>query len=697
MNSLWSLSLVISLICALLAISLQQWARQYIRVTQPTQCSPEKRARSRAFFAGGVDKMHLHWAVEALPFLIHLSLFLFLSGFIIYMRNINHSVYLSTILATGLFSAVYIFLTFMPLFRPDSPYNTPLSPIAHAITRFVIWALVVCFIYLSAFIILYPLAILAVCFIALIPLFVIIRRVCGACLSRSLSELKYFAAALPEEEIERFGKRGLNYMIHPFNSSWNWARDYSQVSAEERISKTPPAIDLGILKWTIGALGDDDTLEKFFEHIPGFFHSRAVRDLERPLPDAFLSRFSDAWGGFLARNLLSNSVDDAVKTHRLDVCMKAIKGICDDDGPSEIFWRLSSLRFDQVPPSIHTAEILEPWCKDNDSDISELARYTAAKVLPYVRERDDRWITFAQDVFGLPEGILRGHIARGDDSVMLAILICAARQVISTEPCKWEMLPSISKFDILDTLPGLQNEFCSLWNEIVEEGWDMDDPVEILRGIRHLYIALHQGTDCAPTLFDGSTPDDDLRLRVESSYPRCTIHTHDSDSSVSLLPRLGHTHNLSPPPSPSAPLHSQELSSPSPNTVPEHIAPEANPATLSSIHESIETVTLDTNRLVVTEVSYSSYQSSPPAASLTTNIVRSHNATNDLPTNEMDRTSRTPTATFHTLPQPDAVPVIVTPLTVSCAPGDFFDTFFYLLPRHLRLLVLQTTVMSREA
>ena len=42
----------------------------------------------------------------------------------------------------------------------------------------------------------------------------------------------------------------------------------------------------------------------------------------------------------------------------------------------------------------------------------------------------------------------------------------------------------------------------------------------------------------------------------------------------------------------------------------------------------------------------------------------------------MDQTSRTPTATFHTLPQPDAVPVIVTPLTVSCAPGEFFDTFF---------------------
>ncbi len=33
-NSLWSLSLVITLSCALLAILVQQWARRYIKVTQ---------------------------------------------------------------------------------------------------------------------------------------------------------------------------------------------------------------------------------------------------------------------------------------------------------------------------------------------------------------------------------------------------------------------------------------------------------------------------------------------------------------------------------------------------------------------------------------------------------------------------------------------------------------------------------------
>ena len=488
-------------------------------------------------------------------------------------------------------------------------------------------------------------------------------------------------------------KRPLAYIT----SYQTWVPGYLRNSAEDRTFKESPTIDQGILEWTIGALGDDDTLENFFEDIPGFFQSQTVKDLKGHLPDTFISRFSDSWGGFLTRNLLSNSVNETVKARRLDICMKAMKAIYADNGPSKIFRYFSHLRFDQSPPSLHTAEILVSLCKSSDSDTSELARYTVAKMLPYVRERNDRWIELTQDIFRSPKGILREYIAHGDDSVMLVILIYAARQVIITEPRQWELLSSISKFDILKTLSGLQNEFCSLWNEIVQEAWLRGHHhLDILRGIRHLYIDLHQSTDCAPMFFDASTPDDDFALYNVASYLKCTISAHRSESTVPLLPRLEGPHDPSPPPSPSAPLHSQEFSSPSPDTVPKHIAPEANPATLSSIHESIETVTLDTTRLVVTDVSYSSYQSSPPTASLTANTVRSHHRTTDVPINQMDQASRTPGATFHTLPQSDAVPVVVAPSAVPSAPGDSSTLFFYRLPRHLRLLVLQTTVTRRR-
>ncbi|KAH9987584.1 hypothetical protein BJV77DRAFT_927043, partial [Russula vinacea] len=126
-NSLWFLSLVMSVSCAMLATSLNQCSRRFIRLTQPARCSPEKRARMRAFFANGVDKMHIPWAVEGLPTLLHLSMFLFLGGLVIFLFHIDHAVFSSVMWWIGLFSIVYGLITVLPIVRHDSPYYAPLS------------------------------------------------------------------------------------------------------------------------------------------------------------------------------------------------------------------------------------------------------------------------------------------------------------------------------------------------------------------------------------------------------------------------------------------------------------------------------------------------------------------------------------------------------------------------------------------
>ena len=120
-NSLWFLSFVISIVCALLATSLQQWARRYIRVTQPARCSPEKQARMRAFFAHGVDKFGARLVVERLPMLLHLSLFLFFVGLGIFIFNINHTAFSSVIWLIVFFSSVYGLVTLMPIFLARQP------------------------------------------------------------------------------------------------------------------------------------------------------------------------------------------------------------------------------------------------------------------------------------------------------------------------------------------------------------------------------------------------------------------------------------------------------------------------------------------------------------------------------------------------------------------------------------------------
>ena len=126
-NSLWFLSFVISLTCALLATSLHQWSNRYLMVTQPAWSSPEKRARIRAFYALGAEQMHISWVVEALPMLLHLSVFLFFGGLVIFLFHVDHTIFSSVTWWIGLSSIVYASITVMPIVRHNSPYYVPLS------------------------------------------------------------------------------------------------------------------------------------------------------------------------------------------------------------------------------------------------------------------------------------------------------------------------------------------------------------------------------------------------------------------------------------------------------------------------------------------------------------------------------------------------------------------------------------------
>ena len=133
-NALWFLSLVISLFCALLATLQQYWARRYLRRTYP-QCAIHKRSRIRSFFAEGVDRFYLPFAVETIPALLHISMFLFLTGLVISLFSIHHAIAHVILAATVVCGFVYMVITVMPVFYHNSPYQSPLSALAWAISR----------------------------------------------------------------------------------------------------------------------------------------------------------------------------------------------------------------------------------------------------------------------------------------------------------------------------------------------------------------------------------------------------------------------------------------------------------------------------------------------------------------------------------------------------------------------------------
>ena len=481
-----------SLSCALLATSLHQWARRYLRLAQPARCSPERRARMRAFFAGGVDKMHIPWAVEGLPMLLHLSLFLFFGGLAVFLFDINREVFHYVICWIGLFLIVYGMITVLPLIRHDSPYNSPLSGPA--------WFLHATVVYITVqtlrFIIFFCAVLLVLCFF---------------CNSRILRTM--------ERVIDPIYKR----ISDSARDCGRWMLGGVEKAAEETASKRSSDIDLQILDWTISTLGDDESLKNFFEAIPDFFKSKLV-DNQRRFPGELVEKFAGALGGYLVRTWSLNSVDDSEKTHRLGISLNVINQIGQTHDRFIIHRILFQLRH-EVSQTVDMGLTIARWFTNNDQDIPAEVQRIIAKILLTMRRQNDSWVTLAAQLYCLPEPV----IALRGDNLSLATLMYVSRQYLRSGYFRREVLVALSELDICNTQPSLQNDFCTLWNELVQEAWNEGafcDAVDILQEIRHLYIELHQGTDAAPTAFTSSTARFDIILDQPSSYPFCYLASH---------------------------------------------------------------------------------------------------------------------------------------------------------------------------
>jgi len=127
-NAMWLMSLVLSITSALFATLLQQWARKYVDKPQvpivPSQC-----ARVHSFLFLGARKYNLRLAVDIAPTLLHLSVFLFFAGLVIFFIPINRTVAIAVSTSVGLFVVAYFTLTILPCIDHACPYRTPLSKI----------------------------------------------------------------------------------------------------------------------------------------------------------------------------------------------------------------------------------------------------------------------------------------------------------------------------------------------------------------------------------------------------------------------------------------------------------------------------------------------------------------------------------------------------------------------------------------
>ena len=507
-NSLWFLSLVISLTCALLATSLQQWARRYILMTQP-RYSPHKRARIRAFFAEGIEKLHLPWAVEALPALLHISVFLFFAGLIVFLFTINHTVFSIVLWCMGLCIGMYLCITLLPIFRHDSSYYTPLTTVAWFCATGISWLV--------------------------------------------LRTLKIIASELHGHKLVSLDSW---YKISVLENKQNkrFFRGFTR-ETEDSALRLSSDIDVRGLAGTFNSLEEDHELEEFLAGIPGFLSSHEVTDPTNVLAEVINHVPGMAYTVFLfiTRTFSSGLVSGVIQERRKNVYMRALDVVT----PLLPVNFYHALRFWDSDPSftMNIFGTLDFWLlaeahsQDDDPDVAISAQCMAAAITTTIQEHDQLWSHIVMRQLDISEDTLHLYLAHGD-SVYLANLIhiveCLApphdntNYTLSLDGLIRHTLRIARNFEVAGTLPELQDRFCALWNQIALMMHD-DQFSEvskryartILRVIRNVYISLHDGTDSRPMAFSFSTQSLNPVLWVELSYPLCAVPTHHHPSALS--------------------------------------------------------------------------------------------------------------------------------------------------------------------
>ena len=430
------------------------------------------RARNRTIFAKGTPGAYDTWSTgNPTQGYLHLSLLLFITGALIYLFNINRAVFYAVVWCVGCMILFYALLSLLAFFDRDMLLHTPLSLLGLRI-------------YLG--------------------IFYIVFQVCSY---------------IPPLHGVRDNTRR-----HYYNLSERYSGGILKSKrriAEEIISKPSSEIDSLILGRILVTLDEDGALETFFDSVPGFCISN-LTDL--PLSSWVQTRLRHALDGFLNRTFSSNLVSESVRANRLIICLNAAHAALGHSAVSRILDDAFDGHWDEALQSVEMGHALRLWGRGRDHDPK--IRRIVARIIARARQRDDRWTTLVKETFGVSYDILRDNLAHGD-SVLLSILIHSSHQANRARSWTSGILSSLSEFDIHTTLPGLQHDFCALWNEIAEEARNQrsfSTSNQILGEIHHLYVALHQDADAASTastVSTISTDDSDLVL-----YSFCNITSH---------------------------------------------------------------------------------------------------------------------------------------------------------------------------
>ena len=125
-NALFYGSLGVILLAAFIAMLIKTWVREFDRGLR-AMSMPEQRAKTREFRYLGMERWKLIEMVGILPLLIHLSLFLFAIGLVLFLSHLSEPSFGVTIAIFGIGVLYYVITTWISVFVASSPFHSHLS------------------------------------------------------------------------------------------------------------------------------------------------------------------------------------------------------------------------------------------------------------------------------------------------------------------------------------------------------------------------------------------------------------------------------------------------------------------------------------------------------------------------------------------------------------------------------------------
>jgi Family of unknown function (DUF6535) len=366
-NTVWALSLVLSLTSALLAILIQQWVRRYTELPLFPRLSGE-RARVRSYLFLGTLNFGMHHAVEAAPMLLHLSVFLFLIGLVMFFFIVHKTVAIVLSIFVGITGMAYFTLSILPCLYRNCPYGTPVSSI--------LW----CLWHASAF----------------------FATFCLRCILR-----RFHALLVPynQGDIESGKQRTLTQWLNTMDNSLDkhgkYLKDGFRFSIIQGALEAPVVVDVKALAWLLKlpAMAEKGKIQDFVVNTPG---DMLAQLMSVPIESGSIV-FRDHLLALL-RSCVPHTVelDEFVRRRRLLVCLNAIlrivKAFGDPYGVS-----LSESVLNDIRTNFANVRLMRPLWADKDPHIRIISRSICALLARHlVRKRplEESELAWLQEVMG---------------------------------------------------------------------------------------------------------------------------------------------------------------------------------------------------------------------------------------------------------------------------------------------------------